>query len=78
MRGTRLDTNSLSVMMQSCPSVEIYHSDFFFQRAAAAVFATSLRFSGVSFVSRAFAPLLPSATAAGFFLFAINTMLSAQ
>jgi hypothetical protein len=49
-----------------------------FQRAAAAVRATSERCSGVSFVIRAFAPRLPSATAAGFFLFAINHMLSAQ
>ena len=41
-------------------------------RAAAALRATSVRFSGVSFVIRAFAPRRPSATAAGFFLFAIE------
>lgn len=50
----------------------------FFHRAAAAVRATTLRCSAVILVSRAFAPRLPSATAAGFFLFAISTMLSAQ
>ena len=49
-----------------------------FHRARAAVRATTLRCSAVILVSRAFAPRLPSATAAGFFLFAISTMLSAQ
>jgi hypothetical protein len=37
-----------------------------------------LRLAGVSFVNRALAPRRPSATAAGFFFFAINAMLSAQ
>ena len=40
-------------------------------RAAAAFFATSVLFSGVSLTSRALAPRFPSATAAGFFRFAI-------
>jgi hypothetical protein len=41
-------------------------------RAAAAVRADSLRSSGVNFRTVAFPPLRPSATAAGFFLFAIE------
>jgi hypothetical protein len=49
-----------------------------FHRAAAAVRATSERFSGVSFFSRAFAPRRPSSTAALFFFLAITIMLSAQ
>ncbi len=50
----------------------------FAHRAAAALRATSERFSAVSFFNRALPPRLPSATAAGFFRFAINTMLSAS
>ena len=50
----------------------------FFQRAVTAILATSERFSGVSFFIRAFALRLPSATAAGFFRFAINTILNVQ
>ena len=58
---------------------DAHHSPvFLFHRAAAAVLATSERFSGVSFFIRAFALLLPSATAAGFFFFAITFMLNVQ
>jgi hypothetical protein len=40
--------------------------------------AISERFSGVSLTMRALPLRLPSATAAGFFLFAINNMLNVQ
>ncbi len=56
-------------------SGEGHHSAFFFafaQRAAIAFLATSERCSCVIFDMRAFAPRRPSATAAGFFLFAIQ------
>ncbi len=49
-----------------------------FQRAFAALRATSERFSGVSFLSLAFAPRFPSETAAAFFFFAIHYMLGVQ
>ena len=47
------------------------HHFFFAHRAAAAMLATSLRFSGVIFFRRAFPPRRPRATAAGSFRLAM-------
>jgi hypothetical protein len=62
--------------MAASPS--FYSSFAFAHRAAAAIRATAARFSGVCVFSLILAPRFPRATAAGFFRFAINTILSAQ
>jgi hypothetical protein len=47
----------------------------FFHRASAAFLADSVRSSGPSLAAVAFPPLRPSATAAGFFFFAIYPVI---
>jgi hypothetical protein len=63
--------------MHSLPDTRVMLSYFFFlvHLVWAAFRAFSRRSSSVSFSAEAFPPLRPSATAAGFFLFAIRRVL---